>query len=376
MRILIIINNELTLYNFRQEFLQLLVSDGNEVYIATPKGKYRSLFESFGCNVIEYELSQRGMNPLKDFRLPWRYKRIIKSVNPDAVLTYTIKPNIYGGIACNWTHKPYIATITGLGSAFEKGSTVAKVSFFLYKLGLKKVSKVFFQNSAHEQLFAGKGLAEGRHVVVSGSGVNLTKHCFEPYPSEENDIKFLFVGRVTKDKGVDELFEAFSKIRETYPEKKVHLGILGNTEEGYDSVVQELDKQDAFSFYGRHENVHDYVKEVHAVVLPSYHEGMANVLLEAAACGRPVIASLIPGCRETFDNGVTGIGCEARSVDSLYNALDSFVKMDENQHREMGRKGREKVEKEFDRDKVNATYLRVIKEIVFKGSWNNESCTN
>lgn len=364
MRILILINNELTLYNFRQEFLQLLVSDGNEVHIATPKGKYRSLFESFGCNVIEYELSQRGMNPLKDFRLPRTYRGIIKAVEPDIVLTYTIKPNIYGGIACGRASIPYISTITGLGSAFESGSLITNISFMLYKMGTRHVRRLFFQNKSHEQLFTDKGIAVGKHIVVSGSGVNLKKHSFEAYPSEENGLRFLFVGRVTKDKGVDELFEAFARLRKAYPDKKLHLGILGNTEEGYETVVKELDKDESYSFYGRHENVHDYVKDVHAVVLPSYHEGMANVLLEAAACGRPVIASLIPGCKETFDDGITGIGCEAKSVDSLYAALESFVAKSEEQHAEMGRKGREKMEKEFDRDKVNATYLSVIKEIV------------
>ena len=361
MRILILINNELTLYNFRQEFLQLLVSDGHEVHIATPIGKYQSLFESFGCKVIGYELSQRGMNPLKDFKLPWTYRDIIKSVAPDVVLTYTIKPNIYGGIACGKAKIPYISTITGLGSAFEKGSLITNISFLLYKLGTRKVKRLFFQNKSHEQLFTDKGIAIGRHIVVSGSGVNLKKHSFEPYPSENNGLKFLFVGRVTKDKGVDELFEAFSRLRKAYPNKKMHLGILGNTEDGYEAVVNELNKDECYSFYGRHENVHDYMKDVHAVVLPSYHEGMANVLLEAAACGRPVIASLIPGCIETFDDGISGIGCIPRSVDSLYSAIERFITLTESKHQEMGEYGRKKVEREFDRNQVNNTYLDEIK---------------
>ena len=364
MRILILINNELTLYNFRQEFLQLLVSDGNEVHIATPHGKYRSLFESFGCNVLEYELSQRGMNPLKDFKLPWTYLSVIKVVEPDIVLTYTIKPNIYGGIACGMAKIPYISTITGLGSAFEKGSLISKISLMLYKIGTRNVSRLFFQNRSHEQLFTDKGIAVGKHLVVSGSGVNLKKHSFEPYPSEQNGLRFLFVGRVTKDKGVNELFQAFSRLRQAYSDKNMHLGILGNTEEGYETIVKELDKDNSCSFYDRRENVHDYVKDVHAVVLPSYHEGLSNVLLEAAACGRPVIASLIPGCKETFDDGITGIGCKAKSVESLYAALETFVAKTEAQHAEMGRKGREKMEKEFDRDKVNVTYLSVIKDII------------
>ena len=364
MRILILINNELTLYNFRQEFIKLLVSEGNEVHIATPRGKYRSLFESFGCNVIEYELSQRGMNPLQDFKLPWTYRNIIKAVAPDVVLTYTIKPNIYGGMACGWMKVPYISTITGLGSAFESGSLIANISFLLYKIGTRNIKRLFFQNMSHEKLFTDKGIALEKHAIVAGSGVNLKKHHFELYPSESNGLNFLFIGRVTKDKGVDELFEAFSRLQKEYPDRKLNLGVLGNIEDGYDDVVNELAKRINYSFYGRQENVHDYVKNAHVIVLPSYHEGMSNVLLEAAACGRPVIASVIPGCKETFDDGISGIGCETKSVDSLYAAFERFLAMSEAQHKEMGRKGREKVEIEFDRDKVNSIYLSIIKEVV------------
>jgi len=363
MKILILVNNELTIYNFRQEFITLLRSENHEVYIAMPKGKYKSLFESFGCTVIEYGLSQRGMNPFKDFLLPMKYLKIINRVQPDIVLTYTIKPNIYGGMACSLKNIPYIATVTGLGSAFEKGPLVKSLSLMLYKVGLKKVSCVFFQNTSHEQLFREHDIARGRCAIVPGSGVNLTKHCFEDYPSESNGIRLLFVGRVTKDKGVDELLEAYSRLCKNCPSYKIHLGLLGNVENEYNGVLEMLENDGSCSFYGRQENVHDYIKNAHVVILPSYHEGMANVLLEAAACGRPVIASLIPGCQETFDQGETGIGCLPKSADSLYQALYAFISMDHSQRAEMGIKGRQKIEREFDRKMVNETYLSVIREI-------------
>ena len=362
MRALIIINNELTLYNFRQEFLKELCYNGIEVIVAMPKGKYSELFLNLGCKrIVYYNLSQQGMNPFRDFRLPFLYRRIIREVSPDIILTYTIKPNIYGGIAAQLEHIPYCATITGLGAAFEHGSLIKWISLMLCRIGLRRANTVFFQNEEHHQLFSKHHIALNRHLVVSGSGVNLVKHCYEEYPSENDGLDFLFVGRVTKDKGVDELFDAFERLCENFPERTFRLGILGNIEYEYQDILRKYDGSKRVMIYGRHENVHSYIKSAHCVVLPSYHEGMANVLLEAAACGRPVIASNIPGCKEAYDDGVTGLSCAPRSADSLFDALNHFVSLPESTHRQMGLDGRHKMEQQFDRDKVNATYLEVIK---------------
>lgn len=365
MRALILINNELTIYNFRQEFLKILYQEGIEVIIAMPEGKYEDLFLQLGCKkVVRYALSQQGMNPFKDFRLPSLYRKIIREIRPDIVLTYTIKPNIYGGIASQLEHVPYCATITGLGAAFEHGSLIRWISLLLYRIGLLRANTVFFQNEEHHQLFSKHHIAKNKHLVVPGSGVNLKKHCYEEYPSEDNGLNFLFVGRVTKDKGVNELFDAFERLCENFPESSLHLGILGSIEFGYQDIIRKYDGSAKVSIYGRHENVHDYIKAAHCVILPSYHEGMANVLLEAAACGRPVIASNIPGCKESFDDGISGISCVPKSANSLYDAISKFISLPFEEKQAMGVKGRQKMEEQFDRKYVNHKYLEVIKTII------------
>ncbi len=361
MKALILVNNEMTLYNFRQEFLNTLIQNGYEVVISMPSGKYDQLFSEMGCKIIHTELSMHGMNPFKDFKLPKIYQAIIKKEKPNIVITYTIKPNIYGGVAAGRCKVPCISTVTGLGAAFEKGWLISKISYLLYRIGTRKTACVFFQNKAHSEQFARNGIAVGRHVIVAGSGVNLKKHAFVPY-REEDRIRLLFVGRVTKDKGIDELIAAVRKIKEN-TDLPVSLELLGNIEAGYDEKISDCQKEGMLIYHGRHENVHDYIKDCSAVVLPSYHEGLANVLLEAAACGRPVIASKINGCIEAFDDGVTGIGCAPRDEDSLYDAIVDFAKLSKEQRAEMGRKGREKVEKEFDREAVNQIYLSKIDEI-------------
>lgn len=360
MKVLILVNHELTLYNFRQELLEAMIAAGHEVIISMPPGQYEDLFYQIGCRVIHTRISQHGMNPAKDLKLPVIYGKLIRSIVPDVVVTYTIKPNIYGGLAAGLCGIPCISTVTGLGAAFEKGALVRALSLALYRIGTRKTRCLFFQNPAQSELFTKYRIAIGRHRLVSGSGVNLTKHCYEPYPPD-GTVKLLFVGRVTGDKGIRELVEAMRSLKcEGQP---VELGLLGNVENGYENLVHEAEKQGLLVALGRHDNVHDYITTCHAVVLPSYHEGLANVLLEAQATGRPVIASNIHGCIETFEEGITGFGFEPRNHESLADAIRHFVRLPYNLNMHMGRKGREKMEQDFDRGIVNQTYLNEIAAI-------------
>ena len=356
MHVLIIVNHDLTLYNFRREFLEKLCIDGFDVFISVPEGEYISYFKEIGCHLLPSPLSQHGMNPIRDFYLIFHYCKIIHNVNPDLILTYTIKPNIYGGIAASICNIPYISTITGLGSAFVKSGLVAGISLLLYRVAMRKTRRIFFQNKTHSDFFNEKHIAVGKHKTVSGSGVNLVKYTYEEYPqSNNNDVRFLFIGRVTKDKGIDELLEAYSIVRQSHPH--VMLELLGNIEEGYKEKIEALDSNGFLISHGRQENVREYIMNCHLVVLPSHHEGMANVLLEAAACGRPIITSDIPGCREALDDGLSGFFCKPKDVDSLTMSLLEFLSLADDERAEMGRKGREKMEREFDRDNVIQAYI-------------------
>ena len=357
MKILFLVNHEVTLYYFRMELLQSLLDDGNEVFLSMPRQKHAEVFEKMGCKIIETPITQYGMNPIKEYKLIKIYKHILKELSPDVVLTYTIKPALYGGIACAAKNVPYISTITGMGGAFEKGKLFETVIVLLYRYATRKISCLFLQNREHSKKFDDMKVAVGKHIVVSGSGVNLEKHPFEPYPTETG-TKLLFVGRMMKDKGIFELCDAVRKARETHPD--LTLDIIGWCEKECEELKNSFTDDDGIHYLGWQEDVHSFVKNSHAVILPSYHEGMANVLLEAASSGRPVLASDISGCRETFDDGKTGIGFQPRDTESLYQAIMRFAEKTPEERAEMGRLGREKMQNEFDRQRVVEAYKERI----------------
>jgi galacturonosyltransferase len=362
MKILILANFGMGLYKFRKELLEELISQDNEVYISLPNDEYVPKLEKLGCKFIETHVDRRGTNPIRDLLLLFFYKNLISSLKPDVVLTYTIKPNVYGGIACKITKIPYIANVTGLGTSVENEGLIKKITLALYKLGLNKASCVFFQNEANRKFFIDKNIVKVKTNLIPGSGVNLEQYVFEEYPSSDEKIKFLFIGRIMKAKGIEELLGAAKEVRQKYP--NVQIDLVGSYEEDYTQQIDELEKLGIVNYHGKQEDVHEYIKKAHAAILPSYHEGIANVLLESASSGRPILASKVPGCIETFDEGVSGMGFEVKNVDSLVEAIVKFIMLPHDQKKAMGIAGRSKMEREFDRSIVINAYIEEIKNIM------------
>lgn len=360
MRVLVLTNSDIGLYKFRQELLEKLCC-GHEVYVALPSGEFISALENIGCKFIPFEFDRRGMNPVKDINQILRYIKAIKRIKPDVVLTYTIKPNVYGGIACQIRKVPYIANVTGLGTSIENGGLIGYISTSLYRLGLKRAQCVFFQNKDNQKLFKDKKIVKGNAELIPGSGVNLNTHCLEAYPSDEFGIKFLFIGRIMKDKGIDELLQAMEILHKKYP--NISLDIVGGFDEDYENVIKAACSDGYIRYHGQQKEVHQYIKQSHCTVLPSYHEGMANVMLEASSTGRPVITTRVPGCVETFDEGVSGIGCDAHDIKSLVSAMERLICMSNEERKKMGQRGREKMENEYDRNLIIAAYLCQITHI-------------
>ena len=359
MKILILTNYGMGLYQFRRELIAELCRE-NEVMAALPDGEYTGLLEELGLKCISFEFKRRGMNPFADFSQYRRYIKLIKDVKPDIVLTYTIKPNVYGGLACRKLKVPYIANVTGLGTSIENGGLLSALSKKLYKMGLSGAKCVFFQNKENKRLFEEYGMAKGYNRLIPGSGVNLDMHTLEEYPKDEKNIKFLFIGRVMRDKGIDELLQAIDAVHKKH--ENVSLDIVGECEENYSEKLSEAVKKGFVRYHGKQKFVHDFIKETHCTVLPSYHEGLANVMLESEATGRPVITTRVPGCLETFTEGVTGFGCEPRSAESLEEAMEKFLSLSNEEKRQMGIKGREKTASEFDRRFVISAYIEEIKK--------------
>jgi len=353
--ILVLTNNIGGLHSFRKEVMKAIVDDGFEVYISEPDDDERvKYFDEIGCHIIKTDFDRRGMNPIADFKLLLTYRKLIKQLKPVAVLSYTIKPNVYGGIACRFAGVPQLANVTGLGDALENGGWLQKLTVALYKVGIGKAKCVFFQNKNNRDFFAKHGIVGKKTVLLPGSGVNLQHHIFQEY-APDGIIKFLYISRLLKDKGTDEYFEMAENIKEKYPDSEFQ--ILGWVEGDYKEKLDDFVKRGIINYLGTTSDVRPYLRNAHCTILPSYHEGMSNVNLESAANGRPVITTNVPGCRETVDDGRTGFLVDVRSSESLIYAVERFISLPYSQKVMMGKLARKKVEREFDRQIVVKAYL-------------------
>lgn len=360
-KILILANNDIGLYKFRKELIEELLKD-NQVFISLPNGEFVKELIDLGCEFINTNISRRGTNPITDLKLMFEYKKILNRVKPDVVLSYTIKPNVYGGMMCRLTKTPYIANITGLGTAVENSGVLQSITIFLYKLALKNASCVFFQSKENAEFLNSKGIIKGKQKIIPGSGVNLDHYEILDYP-EDDTINFLFISRVMKQKGIDQFLDAAMYIGKKYSSTRFH--ILGFCEESYEEKLKDMDERGIIQYHGMQSDVRMFHKISHCTIHPTYYpEGMSNVLLESAACGRPIITTNRSGCREIVDDGINGYVVEQQNSQDLIEKIEKFLKLSYNQKKDMGLAGRVKVEREFDRQIVVDAYLEGIKEIL------------
>lgn len=352
MKIALIANSSSGLYNFRKDLILRMEADNNEVIAITPLEKRVEQLRGLGIRLIETKIDRRGLNPFHDFSLFVQYLRILKKERPDQVITYTIKPNIYGGFACRMRGIACAANITGLGTAFENKGMLRRIATILNKIALKKAKCVFFENSESLNLFVKeKIIRKDQAVLLNGAGVNLDHFSYKKYPQGE-EIHFLFMGRVMKEKGVDELFGAMRRLRsEGY---NCSLDLLGSFEENYDAQIKQYEEEGWLNYHGYQADVRPFIENAHCFVLPSYHEGMANTNLESASMGRPVITSNIPGCKEAVIDEWSGFLCNVKDSDSLYEKMKRFLSMSHLEREQMGRAGRKHMEDVFDKQKVVA----------------------
>lgn len=349
-KILIITNHSYMLYQFRRELIKKLM-EKNDVVLAMPfVGRVEEL-QKMVTKCIKTDMDRRGINPFTDFGLLKTYIKMIKEEKPDLVITYSIKPNIYAGLICKSRKIPYAANVQGLGTAFE-GKVLAAFVSLLYKMAFRKVKVVFFENEGNAEEFRKRNIIpREKEVVLKGAGVNLEHYAYQEYPESDDVVHFLFLGRIMKEKGVDELFASMRKLRKEYGEKVV-LDIVGFFEDDYENTVKQLVREGIAVFEDFKDDPRPCYGTAHCVVLPSYHEGMSNVLLEAAASGRPVITCDIPGCREAVEDGKTGYLCKVKDKQSLYEQMKKFMLVSSDVKEEMGKSGREKIAREFDKNMV------------------------
>lgn len=350
MKILILANSSNGLYRFRKMLLDRLKAKGHEIYCVTPIINYKEELKTI-CELEDIHIDRRGINPIKDIKYFFNCMKAIERIKPDMVLTYTIKPNIYGGLACRLKKIPYYANITGLGTGFQNDNIIRKIIVKMYKIALKKVQTVFFQNQGNKDVFIkDRIIQEDKVCMLNGSGVDLQEFPFKQMPEESKNINFLFIGRVMKEKGVDELFQAIEKIKKEY--KNAEFSFIGGMQEDYKNKLKELEEKGLIKYYGSVKNVQDYIENAHCIVLPSYHEGMSNALLEGAAMGRALIASDIHGCKEAVIDNKTGFLCKAKDQVSLYECLKKFIMLSYKKKEEMGLASRKHMEENFDKKEI------------------------
>lgn len=351
-KILILANSAIGLHDFRKELIAALVAE-NEVVASTPfdDDKKVALLRETGCKLIDTEMERRGMNPLRDISLLKRYQKLLNTEKPDLVITYTIKPNIYGSAVCCMKKIPYAVNITGLGTAFEGQGVLRKMVTAMYKFALKKAKVVFFENAGNMQMFIDEKIIRKEQAkILNGAGVNLERYRVLPYPDDTEETRFLFMGRVMAEKGVDELFEVMRMLRKDGV--NCSLDMLGGFDENYSEKIKEAEAEGWLRYHGYQSDVRPFIERCHCFVLPSWHEGMANTNLECAASGRPVITSNIHGCLEAVEDGVSGYLCDVKNSRSLFDAMKRVTELSVTERRAMGLAGRKRMKDVFDKKNV------------------------
>lgn len=355
-RVLILSNHFITIYRFRKELINRLIENKYDVYLSLPASAENKYFNDLGCNIVETEVNRRGMNPLQDIKLIIKYVKIIREINPDIIFSYTIKPNIYGSLAANMLKKRQIANITGTGGTFLKSSIVSQFVKLLYKCSIKKTYKVMFQNTGDMNFFVRNKLVKNNYELLPGSGVNLEEFRVVEYPKGEI-IKFIFIGRVMRIKGIDEFIKMSKSIKGRYPNTEFY--IAGFIEENnYKKLILECAEEGIINFLGYQNNIKSRIEEAHCIILPSHGgEGVPNVILEAAAIGRPAIVSSICGSTDVVVNGENGYLFEAENSQELIDRVIQFLELSYEEKKQMGIKGRIIVEEKFDRNIIIDKYL-------------------
>ncbi len=366
-KIVLTSNTSWFIWNFIKGLMNALWEKGFDVYVVAPEDGYAKNFPKF---IPLKNLDRKGKNPIKDAKLLLEYTSIYRKIKPDLVLNFTIKPNIYSSLACRFLGIKCVSTITGLGYTFIEETFLTRLVSLLYKIALAKNHNVVFQNTEDMNLFLKKGLVEKRKVaIIKSSGVNTRffnpGFCQESY---KESFIFLMISRLLWDKGVREFVFAGKRLKKEYGDK-VSLWLLGPVDKGNPSAVSEEElkrwvEEGVIKYLGTAGDVRPYICQADCVVLPSYREGIPRSLLEAMAMGKPIITTDSPGCREVCKDGENGFLVKPRDVESLTFAMKRMIELSEEERKVMGKKGRERVLKEFDERIIVQQYLNIIEELI------------
>lgn len=366
----IVYNTAIYVYKFRMNLIKMLQEEGYNVVVIAPYDSYVDQLKSYGVEYYEIRMTQYGMNPFKSLGVIYQLWKAFRKFRPTVSLHYTIKPNLFGNIAAYFSHTPVINNIAGAGKAFSSKNKLFTIFIeSLFSLGLKSSKKVFFQNNDDMNHFMNKKLIDKKKAErIPGSGVDLARFIVLSDDKKDQDIVFLFVGRLLRQKGIVEYLKAATEIKKMY--NHVQFLIVGEHEESDDYI----DKKDLDSYCDNTtikylggvspDKMPMILKDSDCVVLPSYYrEGVPRSLLEAAAMAKPIITTNNVGCKEVVEEGINGFKCNIKDFTCIVKAMRKFLEMLNEERIQMGKNGRLKMEKEFDEKFVLDSYMKAINQI-------------
>ena len=362
-KIVINVNTSWNAYNFRLGLINSLRSLNYKVFVIAPNDRYASKLVKLGIKHYHIDIDQRGTNPISDYRVIKTYEKLFNKIKPDIILSYTIKPNIYGNIAARKFQIPIINNISGLGNLFIEKSFFSLVAKILYKISLKYSKWIFFQNNDDMQLFVdSKIINENKYSLIQGSGINTS--LFNTKRDNNKAKSFLFSGRLIKDKGIYEYLNAAKIILKKY--KNIEFLIAGELSSNDREInKKELNKwlNNNIKYLGKRDDILELYKRTDVVILPSYREGLSKTLLEASSMSLPIITTNTPGCRDVVDHKFNGLLAEPRSIEDLKNKIIDMINMSEEERLQLGKNGRKLAIKKFDEKLITKMYINKINQI-------------
>ncbi len=358
------VNAAWNITNFRMPLVQALLDDGHRITVLAPTDDAVPQLIDAGCEFVDLVMDKKGLNPLRDSGLILAFRKHFKALRPDIVLSFTIKNNIFGAVAAQSLGVRFLPNVTGLGTAFLSGGLLLLVARALYVGAFRKLPVVFFQNRDDRDLFVDMKLVTADQTrLLPGSGIDLTAFAPVPYPADDRGLRFLFIGRVIRDKGVVEFVEAARIVRRERSDIRCQiLGAIGfaNRTSIPHEEVERWVRDGIVDYLGTADDVRPLIANAHCVVLPSYREGAPRTLIEGAAMGRPTIATDVPGCNAVVDDGVTGLLCAAQDASDLARQMLVFAALSASDRAKMGREARTRIERDYAVDKVIVAYRQSI----------------
>ncbi|PRQ62660.1 glycosyltransferase family 4 protein [Vibrio sp. V01_P9A10T6] len=365
MKLIMVANTAWSVFNFRHSLIKELLNHGVELYVIAPEDKFSEKLAEMGCQVLDLPMQAKGVNPIADFGLMLRLLRHYREIKPDFIIHYTIKPNIYGSLAAKLAGIPSLAITTGLGYTFVNQNVVSQVARQLYRFAFRYPKEVWFLNEDDRCAFLDHRLIEpNKAVLLHGEGVNLNHFVPSDKPQPDENIRFLLIARMLRDKGVCEFVEAARQIRKQYPQAIFQL--LGDCGVPNPSVIgrEEIalwEKEGIVEYLGTTDDVRPIIAQADCLVLPSYREGIPRTMIESAAMAKPLIVSDAPGCRDVVLDGQTGYLCEVKNALSLAQRCELFLTLSDSEKQVMGKAGRAFMEDKFDEKWVIKQYFTTLK---------------